>query len=105
MNQIDITARINRKENALRAVAAACEASTAANSDLDTLTNHLTLGGLEGSNEKQRAADLKAKTTSEREGVARADMALREARLELDIASLRVQEATMLLTLLHGPGA
>ena len=100
MNEADISARIDRKENALRAVATAYEESITAKSDLETLTNHYTL---EGSNEKQRTAELIVKTTAEREGVARADMALRKARLELDIASLRVQETTMLLTLLHGP--
>ena len=103
MNEADITARVGRKANALRAVAAAYEASITAKSDLETINNHYTLEGLEGSNEKQRTADLIAKIITEREGAAQADKTLREARFELDIASLRVQETTMLLTLLHGP--
>lgn len=103
MNEVDISAHSDCKANALRIVAAAYEETITAKSDRETITNYYTLEGLAGSNEKRRTADLIAKTATEREGVARADMALRKARLELDIASLRVQEATMLLTLLHGP--
>lgn len=97
MTTSDISARIGRKEQALRAVAAASETVIAAKADLECIKNRYTLDGLEGSNEKQRNADLLAKTESEREGVALAEKNLREAQLELDIATLRVQEATMLL--------
>jgi hypothetical protein len=93
----DISARIDRKEQALRAVAAASETVIAAKTDLEFIKNRLTLEGLEGSNDKQRLADLVARTELERDGLAAAEKGLREAQLELDIANLRVQEATMLL--------
>ena len=44
-----------------------------------------------------RQADLIRKTASEREALADAEKGLRDAQLELDIATLRIQEATMLL--------
>lgn len=97
MTATDISARIDRKEQALRAVAAASENVIDAKSDLEGLKNHYTLEGLAGSNDKQRLAELNAKTEAERDAVALAEKGLREAQLELDIASLRVQEATMLL--------
>ncbi len=97
MTATDITARIDRKERALRAVAAASETVIAAKADLEFIRNRLTLEGLEGTNEKQRNADLLTRTESERAGVALAEKNLRQAQLELDIANLRVQEATMLL--------
>ena len=76
MNQVGISAYSDRKVNALRAVATTCEASIAAKSDLETMTNHDTLEGLEGLNEKQRTADLIAKTATKREGVARVGQGL-----------------------------
>lgn len=97
MTAAEISARIDRKESALRAVAGASESVIAAKTDLEFVKNRLTLEGLEGTNDKQRQADLVAKTESEREGLALAEKGLREAQLELDIANLRVQEATMLL--------
>lgn len=97
MNEAEVTARIDRKERALRAVAEASEAVIVAKSDHEFIKNHYTLDGLEGSNEKQRQADLNTKITTEREALAVAEKGLREAQLELDIAGLRVQEATMLL--------
>lgn len=97
MNEADITARIDRKESALRAVAEANETVIVAKSDHEFIKNHYTLEGLEGSNEKQRQADLIRKTTTEREALADAEKGLRDAQLELDIATLRVPEATMLL--------
>jgi len=81
----DISARIGRKEQALRAVAAASETVIAAKADLGFIKNRYTLDGLEGNNEKQRNADLLAKTESEREGVALAEKDLRGAQLEVDI--------------------
>lgn len=99
MTATEITARIDCKERALRAVAEASENVIAAKSDHETLKNRLTLEGLNGSNDKQRLADLMTKTEAERQAVAEAEKGLREAQLELDIASLRVQEATMLLKL------
>ena len=99
MTATEITARIDRQEDALRAVAAASENVIAAKSDLEALKNHYTLEGLAGSNDKQRLAELNAKTEDERDAVAEAEQGLRAAQLELDIASLRVQEATMLLKL------
>jgi hypothetical protein len=93
----DISARIGRKEQSLRAVAAASETVIVAKSDHEFIRNHYTLEGLAGSNEKQRQADLITKTATEREALAVAEKGLREAQLELDIATLRVQEATMLL--------
>lgn len=99
MTATEITARIDRKENALRAVAEASENVIAARTDLEALKNHYTLEGLEGSNDKRRLADLNTKTEAERDAVAAAEKGLREAQLELDVASLRVQEATMLLKL------
>lgn len=83
----------------MRAVAAASETVIAAKTDLEFIRNHYTLEGLEGSNEKQRQADLITKTATEREALTVAEKGLREAQLELDIANLRVQEATMLLKL------
>ncbi len=97
MNEADITARIDRKERALRAVAEANETVIVAKSDHEFIKNHYTLEGLEGSNEKQRQADLIRKTASEREALADAEKGLRDAQLELDISTLRVEEATMLL--------
>lgn len=99
MTATEITARIDRKERALRGVAAASENVTAAKSDLEALKNHYTLEGLVGSNDKKRLADLNTKTEAERDAVTEAEKVLREAQLELDIASLRVQEATLLLKL------
>ena len=99
MTATEISARVDRKENALRAVAAASESVIAAKSDLEALKDHYTLQGLAGSNDKQRLAELNAKTEAERDAVALAERGLRAAQLELDIASLRVQEATMLLKL------
>ena len=97
MTEADITARIDRKEDALRAVAAATENVIAAKSDLEVIRTRYTLEGLEGTNDKQRLAELNAKTEAERDAVAVAEKGLREAQLELDLANLRVQEATMLL--------
>lgn len=99
MTATEINARIDRKENALRAVAAASENVIAAKTDLEALKNHYTLEGLVGSNDKQRLADLMTKTEAERDAVALAERGLREAQLELEIATLRLQEATMLLKL------
>ena len=53
MTAAEISARIDRKETALRAVTAASENVIAARSDLEALKNHYTLQGLEGSNDKQ----------------------------------------------------
>ena len=103
MTVAEITARIDRKENALRAVAAASENVIAARSDLEALKNHYTLEGLAGSNDKQRLAELNAKTEAERDAVAEAEKGLRAAQLELDIASLRVQEASMLQKAAQSP--
>ena len=99
MTAAEISARTDRQENALRAVAEASENVIAAKSDLEALKNHYTLEGLAGSNDKQRLAELNAKTEAERDAAALAEKGLQEAQLELDIASLRVQEATMLLKL------
>ena len=79
MTAPDISARIDRKEKALRAVAAASETVIAAKADLEFIRNRLTLEGLEGTNEKQRNADLLTRTESEREGVALAEKNLRQA--------------------------
>ena len=103
MTATDISARIDRKEQALRAVAAASENVIAAKSDLESLKNRLTLEGLSGSNDKQQLADLMTKTEAERDAVALAEKGLRQAQLELDIASLRVQEATMLQKAAQSP--
>jgi hypothetical protein len=103
MTATDISARIDRKEQALRAVAATSENVIAAKSDLEALKNHYTLEGLVGSNDKQRLADVMTKTEAERDAVALAEKGLREAQLELDIASLRVQEATMLQKAAQSP--
>jgi hypothetical protein len=97
MTATDISARVDRKEQALRTVAAASETVIAARRDLEFISNRLTFEGLAGSNDKQRQADLAARTESEREGVALAEKGLREAQLERGVANLRVQEATMLL--------
>ena len=97
MNAADITARIDRKEAALHAVAAASENVVAAKTDLEVIKNRYTLEGLDGTNDKSRLAELNAKTEPERDAVAMAEKGLREAQLELDLANLRVQEATMLL--------
>ncbi len=97
MTAADISARIDRKEHALRTVAAASETVVVAKADLEFIQSRYTLEGLEGANEKQRSADLSAKTETERGGLALAEKSLREAQLELDIANLRVQEASMLL--------
>lgn len=97
MTRADISARIDRKEQALRAVAEASETVIVAKTDHEFIKNHYTLAGLEGTNEKQRQADLISKTATEREALAVAEKGLRDAQLELDIAHLRVQEATMLL--------
>ena len=102
MTAAEISARINRKENALRAVAAASESVIAAKTDLEFIKNRLTLAGLEGTNDKQRQADLMAKTESERDGLALTEKQLREAQLELDLADLRVQEVAMLLRVQSG---
>ncbi len=99
MTATEISARIDRKENALHAVAVASEGVTAAKSDYEVMKSHYTLEGLEGSNDKQRQADLVKKTEAEREAVTQAEKGLQQAQLELDIASLRVQEATLLLRL------
>ena len=104
MTAAEISARIDRKESALRAVTAASENVIAATADLETLKHHYTLEGLEGSNDKLRQADLLVKTEAEREAVAAAERALREAQLELDLADLRVQEAAMLLRVQSGIG-
>ena len=101
MTAADISARIDRKEQALRAVAEASENVIAAKSDLKFIKNRLTLEGLSGSNDKQRLADLMTKTEAERDAVAGAEKGLREAQLELELASLRVQEAAMLLKLVE----
>lgn len=101
MTATDISAHIDRKEQALRAVAAASENVIAAKNDLEFIKNRLTPEGLNGSNDKQRLAELNTKTEAERDAVAEAEKGLREAQLELDIASLRVQEATMLLKLVE----
>ena len=87
MTATEISARVDRKENALRAVAAASESVIAAKTDLEFIKTRLTLAGLEGTNDKQRQADLMAKTES-----------------ELDLADLRVQEAAMLLKVVSGAG-
>lgn len=79
MTATDISARVDRKEQALRTVAAASETVIAARRDLEFISNHLTLEGLAGNNDRQRQADLAAKTESEREGVALAEKGLREA--------------------------
>ena len=102
MTATEISARIDRKENALRAVAAASENAIAAKTDLEFIKNRLTLAGLEGTNDKQRQADLMAKTESERDGLALTEKQLREAQLELDLADLRVQEVAMLLRVQSG---
>ena len=47
MTATEISARIDRKENALRAVAAASESVIAAKTDLEFIKNRLTLAGLE----------------------------------------------------------
>ena len=101
MTATDISARIDRKEQALRTVAAASENVIAAKNDLEFIKNRLTLEGLNGSNDKQRLADLMTNTEAERDAVSLAEKGLREAQLELDIASLRVQEVTMLLKLVE----
>lgn len=103
MNATDISARIDRKEQALRAVAAASENVIAAKSDLEFIKNRLTLEGLNGSNDKQRLADLITKTEAERDAVALAEKGLREAQLELELANLRVQEAAMLQKAAQSP--
>lgn len=102
MTATEITARVDRNERALRAAASASEGLVAAKAELETLKHHYTLEGLEGTNDKLRQADLLTKTEPEREAVAGAEKALREAQLELDIASLRVQEALMLTRLMGG---
>lgn len=99
MTEADIIARVDRKERALKAAAAATEHVAAAKADLETLKHHHAAAGLEGSNDRQRAADLFAKTEPEREAVAAAERALRAAQLELDLADLRVQEAFALARL------
>ena len=48
MTAADISARIDRKEQALHAVASTSENVIAAKSDLEALKNHLTLEGLNG---------------------------------------------------------
>jgi hypothetical protein len=103
MNATDISARIDRKEQALRAVGAASENVIAAKSDLEFIKNRLTAGGLNGSNDKQRLADLMTKTEAERDAVALAEKGLREAQLELELANLRVQEAAMLQKAAQSP--
>ena len=104
MTAAEITARVDRKERALRAAAESSEHLTAAKAELETLKHHYTREGLEGTNDKLRQADLLAKTEPEREAVAEAERALRAAQLELDLASLRVQEALMLTRLTGGDG-
>ena len=99
MTATEISTRIARKERALRAVADASESVTAAKRDYEVIKSHYTLAGLEGSNDKQRQADLMKKTEAEREAVTQAEKGLHQAQLELDIASLRVQEVTLLLRL------
>lgn len=99
MNATAISERIDRKANALRAVATATENVVAAKADLEVIKTRYTLEGLEGTNDKLRLADLNARTEAERDAVALAEKGLREAQLELDLANLRVQEATMLLKL------
>lgn len=103
MTTTEITARVDRKERALKAAAEVTEDLAAAKAELETLKYHYTREGLEGTNDKLRQADLLAKTEPEREAVAEAERALRAAQLELDLASLRVQEALM-LTRLPGNG-
>ena len=102
MTANEISARADRKESALRAAAEASENVIAAKTDLEFIKIRLTLAGLEGTNDKQRQADLMAKTESERDGLALTEKGLREARLELDLADLRVQEAAMLLRVRSG---
>ncbi len=97
MNATDISERIDRKEDALRAVAEATENVIAAKTDLEVIKNRYTLEGLDGTNDKSRLAELNAKTEAERDAVALTEKSLREAQLELDLANLRMQEATMLL--------
>ncbi len=97
MNAADISARIDRKEKALRAVAAASENVIAAKTDLEVIKTRYTLEGFSATNDKTRLAELNAKTEAERDAVALAEKSLREAQLELDLANLRMQEATMLL--------
>ena len=52
MTAADISARIGRKEQALRAVAEASENVIAAKSDVVFIKNRLTLEGLSGLNDK-----------------------------------------------------
>ncbi len=97
MNAADISERIDRKEDALLAVAAATENVIAAKTDLEVIKTRYTLEGLDGTNDKSRLAELNAKTEDERDAVALAEKGLREVQLELDLANLRMQKATMLL--------
>ncbi len=97
MNAADISERIDRKEDALLAVAAATENVIAAKTDLEVIKTRYTLEGLDGTNDKSRLAELNVRTEAERDAVAVAEKGLREAQLELDLTNLRVQEATMLL--------
>ena len=101
MTATEISARIDRKACALRAVTDASEGVTAAKRDYEVTKSYYTLEGLEGSNDRQRQADLVKKTEAEREAVTQAEKGLQKAQLELDIASLRVQEATLLLRLVE----
>ena len=69
MTATEISTRIDRKACALRAVADASESMTAAKRDYEVIRSRYTLEGLEGSNDKQRQADLMKKTEAEREAV------------------------------------
>ena len=100
ITELTVNAAHGRKDRALVGVADALTALLQAKADLETLQVHYTNLGLEGTNDKARAAFLALKTQDEREAVAAAEAKLREEQLELDLANNDLARLRSLLQLL-----
>jgi hypothetical protein len=92
------------KEDALKLVHSRTEDVYAQKAELETVTVYFTNLGLEGSNESTRRADLATKTEQERTDLATAEKALRNARLDLDLANNELERIRLILKLEESVG-
>lgn len=100
ITELAINAAHGRKDRALVAVARALTWVVNAKADLETLNAHYTNQGLEGTNDKARAANLATRNQPERDAVAEAEARLREEQLELDLSNNDLVRLRTLLQLL-----
>lgn len=97
----DVNAAFSRRAETLRTLRAATEHTLDRKRDLQVARVFLINQGLAATNDKGREAELADKTEEEREAVATAEKAEREAKLEFELADQEVSRLSYLIQIMQ----